>query len=86
MVIAASRPASMGYRGKHFKEWIEQEYKWELDIVKRPSKCGRYAIDQEGQAREPVRRFSLIQSGPSLCEKGADERGISVKGIKGECS
>jgi putative transposase len=35
--------ADMGYRGQHLK----QGCKWELDIVKRPSKWGRYPIDVE---------------------------------------
>jgi len=34
--------ADMGYRGQSLKEWIEQECGWELEVVKRPSKWGRY--------------------------------------------
>jgi transposase len=30
--------ADMGYRGQPLKEWIEQECRWELEVVKRPSK------------------------------------------------
>jgi hypothetical protein len=30
--------ADIGYRGPNLKEWIERECKWQLDIVKRPSK------------------------------------------------
>jgi putative transposase len=39
--------ADMGYRGNQLKQWVEQECKWELDIVKRPSKWGRYPVDVE---------------------------------------
>ena len=39
--------ADMGYRGLKLKEWIEQECKWQFDIVKRPSKWGRYPVDVE---------------------------------------
>jgi putative transposase len=39
--------ADMGYRGQGLKEWIEKECKWQLEIVKRPSKWGRYPVDVE---------------------------------------
>jgi putative transposase len=39
--------ADMGYRGQALKEWIEQECRWQLEVVKRPSKWGRYPIDVE---------------------------------------
>ena len=39
--------ADMGYRGQPLKEWIEQECGWELEVVKRPNKWGRYPIDVE---------------------------------------
>ena len=39
--------ADMGYRGQPLKEWIEQECGWELEVVKRPSKWGRYPVDVE---------------------------------------
>ena len=50
--------ADMGYRGQQLKEWIEQECKWELDIVKRPSKWGRYLIDVEP---EPMPAFTVLR-------------------------
>lgn len=39
--------ADMGYRGARLKAWVEQELGWKLEIVKRPSKWGRYPIDVE---------------------------------------
>jgi putative transposase len=39
--------ADMGYRGQPLKEWIEKECKWQLEIVKRPSRWGRYPVDVE---------------------------------------
>ncbi|MFP5264086.1 MAG: IS5 family transposase [Blastocatellia bacterium] len=39
--------AGLGYRGKQLREWIEQGCEWELDIVKRPSKWGRYPVNVE---------------------------------------
>lgn len=39
--------ADMGYQGQGLKEWIEEECKWQLEIVKRPSKWGRYPVDVE---------------------------------------
>ena len=39
--------ADMGYRGVRRKAWVEQELQWKLEIVKRPSKWGRYPIDVE---------------------------------------
>jgi putative transposase len=50
--------ADMGYRGQGLKEWIEKECKWQLDIVKRPSKWGRYAVDVEP---EPMPAFTVLR-------------------------
>jgi putative transposase len=50
--------ADMGYRGQQLKEWIEQECKWELEIVKRPSKWGRYPIDVEPP---PMPAFTVLR-------------------------
>ena len=50
--------ADMGYRGQQLKQWIEQECKWELDIVKRPSKWGRYPIDVEPP---PMPAFTVLR-------------------------
>jgi putative transposase len=36
----------MGYRGDVI-EWIKQKLGWTVDVVKRPSKWGRYPIDVE---------------------------------------
>ena len=50
--------ADMGYRGNHLKQWIEQECHWELDIVKRPSKWGRYPVDVEPP---PMPAFTVLR-------------------------
>jgi putative transposase len=50
--------ADMGYRGQQLKQWMEQECKWELDIVKRPSKWGRYPVDVEP---EPMPAFTVLR-------------------------
>jgi putative transposase len=50
--------ADMGYRGQELKEWIEKECKWRLDIVKRPSKWGRYPVDVEP---EPMPAFTVLR-------------------------
>jgi len=50
--------ADMGYRGQGLKEWIEKECKWQLDIVKRPSKWGRYPVDVEP---EPMPAFTVLR-------------------------
>jgi putative transposase len=50
--------ADMGYRGYQLKEWIEQGCKWELDIVKRPSKWGRYPVDVEPP---PMPAFTVLR-------------------------
>jgi len=39
-------PADMGYRGRAV-EWIKARLGWTVEIVKRPSKWGRYPIDVE---------------------------------------
>jgi transposase len=38
--------ADMGYRGRAV-EWIEAQLGWTVEIVKRPSKWGRYPVDVE---------------------------------------
>lgn len=38
--------ADMGYRG-HAVEWIKEQMGWTVEIVKRPSKWGRYPVDVE---------------------------------------
>jgi transposase len=50
--------ADMGYRGERLKTWIEQEFEWKMEIVKGPSKWGRYPIDVEP---EPVLRFTVLR-------------------------
>jgi putative transposase len=39
--------ADMSYRGQSLKGWIEQECGWELEVVKRPNKWGRYPVEVE---------------------------------------
>jgi transposase len=39
--------ADMGYGGQGLKEWIEKECKWQLEIVKRPFRWGRYPVEVE---------------------------------------
>jgi len=50
--------ADMGYRGQGLKEWLEKECKWQLDIVKRPSKWGWYPIDVEPP---PLPAFTVLR-------------------------
>jgi len=50
--------ADMGYRGARLKTWIEQELKWKMEIVKRPSKWGRYPIDVEPP---PMPAFTVLR-------------------------
>jgi putative transposase len=50
--------ADMGYRGEKLKTWIEQKLEWKMEIVKRPSKWGRYPIDVEP---EPMPRFTVLR-------------------------
>jgi len=50
--------ADMGYRGEKLKTWIEQELEWKMEIVKRPSKWGRYPVDVEP---EPMPRFTVLR-------------------------
>lgn len=50
--------ADMGYRGARLKAWVEQELKWKLEIVKRPSKWGRYPVDVEP---EPMPAFTVLR-------------------------
>ena len=38
--------ADMGYRGALI-DWIKQHLKWSVEVVKRPSKWGRYPVDVE---------------------------------------
>jgi hypothetical protein len=47
----------MGYRGEKLKTWIEQQLEWKLEIVKRPSKWGRYSVDVEP---EPLPAFTVL--------------------------
>jgi putative transposase len=39
--------ADMGYRRCRLRAWVEQELGWRMEIVKRPSKWGRYPVDVE---------------------------------------
>lgn len=39
--------ADMGYRGEPLRKWIEEERKWNLEIVRRPRKWGWYPVDVE---------------------------------------
>lgn len=48
--------ADMGYRGE-VVEWIENQLGWTVEIVKRPSKWGRYPIDVEPP---PMPRFTVL--------------------------
>jgi len=48
----------MGYRGEKLKAWIEQVCGWKMEIVKRPSKWGRYPIDVEPP---PMPRFTVLR-------------------------
>jgi putative transposase len=48
--------ADMGYRGEVVK-WIEEQLGWTVDIVKRPSKWGRYPVDVEPP---PMPRFTVL--------------------------
>ena len=50
--------ADMGYRGEKLKTWIEPELGWKLEIVKRPSKWGRYPADVEP---EPMPAFTVLR-------------------------
>ena len=50
--------ADMGYRGEELKAWVEQVCGWRLEIVKRPSKWGRYPIDVEPP---PMPRFTVLR-------------------------
>ena len=50
--------ADMGYRGEQLKRWIEQECKWKLEVVKRPSKWGRYPVDVEPP---PMPAFTVLR-------------------------
>lgn len=48
--------ADMGYRGE-VVEWIEKQLGWTVEIVKRPSKWGRYPVDVEPP---PLPRFTVL--------------------------
>ncbi len=48
----------MGYRGEQLKTWIEQMCGWQIEIVKRPSKWGRYPADVEP---EPLPAFTVLR-------------------------
>lgn len=48
--------ADMGYRGRAV-DWIKTQLGWTVEIVKRPSKWGRYPIDVEP---EPMPRWTTL--------------------------
>jgi putative transposase len=48
--------ADMGYRG-HAVEWIKAQLGWTVEIVKRPSKWGRYPIEVEP---EPMPKWTTL--------------------------
>ena len=48
--------ADMGYRGR-IVQWIEGQLGWTVEIVKRPSKWGRYPVDVEPP---PMPRFTVL--------------------------
>ena len=48
--------ADMGYRG-HAVEWSKAQLSWRVEIVKRPSKWGRYPIDVEP---EPMPKWTTL--------------------------
>jgi hypothetical protein len=48
--------ADMGYRGRAV-DWIKAEPGWTVEIVKRPSKWGRYPIDVEP---EPMPKWTTL--------------------------
>lgn len=48
--------ADMGYRGE-VVGWIEEQLGWTVEIVKRPSKWGRYRVDVEPP---PMPRFTVL--------------------------
>ena len=50
--------ADMGYGGQLLKEWVEKGCKWEMEIVKRPSKWGGYPVDVEP---EPMPAFTVLR-------------------------
>src|SRR5215212_10217014 len=50
--------ADMGYRGEKLKTWVEQKLEWKMEIVKRPSKWGRYPVDVEP---EPMPAFTVLR-------------------------
>ena len=39
--------ADLGYRGERLRQWISANSDWELEIVKKPSRWGRYPEDIE---------------------------------------
>lgn len=48
--------ADMGYRGK-VVQWIKEQLGWTVEIVKRPSKWGRYPV---GVEPPPLPRFTVL--------------------------
>ena len=50
--------ADMGYRGKRLKAWVEPQLEWKMEIVKRPSKWGRYPVDVEPP---PMPTFTVLR-------------------------
>lgn len=49
--------ADMGYRSDNLRAWMAQNSSWKLEIVKRPSKWGRYPVDVEPP---PMLRFTVL--------------------------
>jgi putative transposase len=49
--------ADMGYRSDALRAWMAENSQWKLEIVKRPSKWGRYPVDVEP---EPMPRFTVL--------------------------
>ena len=50
--------ADMGYRGEHLRQWVSENTDWELEIVKRPSRWGRYLEDVEPK---PLPAFTVLK-------------------------
>ncbi len=48
--------ADMGYRGEVIN-WIKEQLGWTVEVVKRPSKWGRYPVDVEPP---PMPRFTVL--------------------------
>jgi transposase len=60
--------ADMGYRGERLKAWIEETCGWKLEVVKRPSKWGRYPVDVEPPTYDSFHSSaSSLGRGENLC-------------------